>query len=153
MPGYNTTRYETQSVAMLYFYGALALFVAQVTFGVVAGLIYVLPNTLSVVLPFNIVRMIHTNALVVWLLLGFMGATYYLTKPSTLADIDAVSIFPRTELRKTGREGRRGSDAAAPARPQTSAYGHMKCALEEPPISLWDRLPTGTAIYNYDQWR
>lgn len=82
-----------------------------------------------------------------------MGATYYLTKPSTLADIDAVSIFLRTELRKTGREGRRGSDAAAPARPQTSAYGHMKCALEEPPISLWDRLPTGTAIYTYDQWR
>ncbi|SDH07818.1 cbb3-type cytochrome c oxidase subunit I [Bosea robiniae] len=78
MPGYNTTRYQTQSVAMLYFYGALALFVAQVAFGVVAGLIYVLPNTLSVVLPFNIVRMIHTNALVVWLLLGFMGATYYL---------------------------------------------------------------------------
>ena len=78
MPGYNTTRYKTQSVAMLYFYGALVLFLAQVTFGLVAGLIYVLPNTLSVVLPFNIVRMIHTNALVVWLLLGFMGATYYL---------------------------------------------------------------------------
>ncbi len=78
MSGYNTTRYETQNVAMLYFYGALVLFIAQVTFGVVAGLIYVLPNTLSELLPFNIVRMIHTNALVVWLLLGFMGATYYL---------------------------------------------------------------------------
>jgi nitric oxide reductase subunit B len=78
MPGYNTTRYKTQNVAMLYFYGALALFIAQITFGVLAGLIYVLPNTLSVILPFNIVRMIHTNALVVWLLLGFMGATYYL---------------------------------------------------------------------------
>ena len=78
MPGYNTMRYQTQSVAMLYFYGALVLFVAQVAFGVVAGLIYVLPNTLSELLPFNIVRMIHTNALVVWLLLGFMGATYYL---------------------------------------------------------------------------
>lgn len=78
MPGYNTTRYKSQSVAMLYFYGALTLFLAQVTFGLVAGLIYVLPNTLSELLPFNIVRMIHTNALVVWLLLGFMGATYYL---------------------------------------------------------------------------
>lgn len=78
MPGYNTTRYQTQNVAMLYFYGALALFMAQVAFGLVAGLIYVLPNTLSELLPFNIVRMIHTNALVVWLLLGFMGATYYL---------------------------------------------------------------------------
>ena len=29
-------------------------------------------------LPFNIVRMIHTNALIVWLLLGFFGGTYYL---------------------------------------------------------------------------
>ena len=42
MPGYNTTRYQTQNVAMLYFYGALTLFLAQVTFGLVAGLIYVL---------------------------------------------------------------------------------------------------------------
>jgi len=26
----------------------------------------------------NILRMVHTNALVVWLLLGFFGAAYYL---------------------------------------------------------------------------
>ncbi len=38
---------------------------AQVIFGLLAGTIYVLPNTLSVLLPFNIVRMIHTNALIV----------------------------------------------------------------------------------------
>src|SRR6478735_6791647 len=77
------TRYKTQNVAMLYFYGALALFVAQLAFGVLAGTIYVLPNTLSVLLPFNIVRMIHTNALIVWLLMGFMGATYYLIPEET----------------------------------------------------------------------
>jgi nitric oxide reductase subunit B len=62
--------YQTQRVALLYFYGAPALFLAQLAFGVLAGTIYVLPNTLSV--------MIHTNALIVWLLMGFMGATYYL---------------------------------------------------------------------------
>ena len=43
-------KYQTQKVAMLYFYGALGLFLAQVLFGVVAGTIYVLPNTLSVVI-------------------------------------------------------------------------------------------------------
>lgn len=58
-------KYQTQKVAMLYFYGAIGLFVAQILFGVVAATIYVLPNTLSELLPFNIVRMIHTNALVV----------------------------------------------------------------------------------------
>ncbi len=92
MPGYNTMRYQTQSVAMLYFYGALVLFVAQVAFGVVAGLIYVLPNTLSELLPFNIVRMIHTNALVVWLLLGFMGATYYLLPEEAQTEIYSRKI-------------------------------------------------------------
>ncbi len=71
-------KYQSQKVAMLYFYGALGLFFAQILFGVLAATIYVLPNTFSVVLPFNIVRMIHTNALVVWLLMGFMGSTYYL---------------------------------------------------------------------------
>ena len=30
------------------------------------------------ILPFNIARMLHTNSLIVWLLLGFFGAAYYL---------------------------------------------------------------------------
>ena len=47
-------RYETQKVAMLYFYGALTLFLAQVLIGLLAGNIYVLPNTLTVLLPNNI---------------------------------------------------------------------------------------------------
>jgi nitric oxide reductase subunit B len=38
----------------------------------------VAPNFLSELLPFNILRMLHTNALIVWLLLGFFGAAYYL---------------------------------------------------------------------------
>ena len=80
-------KYQTQKVAMLYFYGALTLFLAQVAFGLVAGTIYVLPNTLSVLLPFNIVRMIHTNALIVWSLIGFMGATYYLLPEETETEL------------------------------------------------------------------
>lgn len=85
-------KYQSQKVAMLYFYGALALFVAQVLFGVVAGTIYVLPNTLSVLLPFNIVRMIHTNALIVWLLMGFMGSTYYLLPEETETELYSTKL-------------------------------------------------------------
>lgn len=80
-------KYQTQKVAMLYFYGAIGLFVAQILFGVVAATIYVLPNTLSELLPFNIVRMIHTNALVVWLLMGFMGSTFYLLPEETETEL------------------------------------------------------------------
>ncbi len=85
-------RYESQKVAWLYFAGAMGLFLAQILFGVFAGLIYVFPNFLSELLPFNILRMIHTNALIVWLLLGFFGGTYYLIPEETEREIYSVRI-------------------------------------------------------------
>ncbi len=71
-------KYQTQRLAYPYFLGAMILFVAQVVGGTIAGTIYVFPNFLADLVPFNIIRMIHTNALVVWLLMGFFGAAYYL---------------------------------------------------------------------------
>src|SRR5512134_814098 len=71
-------KYETQRIALLYFSGALALFALQVIAGAIAAYIYVNPNFLSDILPFHIARMIHTNALLVWLLLGFFGAAYFI---------------------------------------------------------------------------
>ena len=71
-------KYQTQAIAKWYWFAAIALFVVQVVAGLWAGLIYVEPNFLSGLMPFNIVRMIHSNALIVWLLLGFFGATYFL---------------------------------------------------------------------------
>ncbi len=71
-------KYQTQKIAQAYFLVAMALFAIQVSGGLLAGWIYVAPNTLSELLPFNIVRMLHTNSLVVWLLLGFMGGAYFL---------------------------------------------------------------------------
>ena len=71
-------KYESQKIAFWYFLIALILFAAQVTFGLVAGYVYVAPNFVSELLPFNIIRMVHTNSLIVWLLLGFFGAAYFL---------------------------------------------------------------------------
>jgi nitric oxide reductase subunit B len=85
-------RYASQQVAYWYFVCALALFVAQVLFGVLAGTVYVFENFLAVLLPFNILRMIHTNALIVWLLLGFFGATYYLLPEETERELHSVRL-------------------------------------------------------------
>ena len=71
-------KYQTQKIAYWYFLAAMILFAVQVTGGLIAGWIYVSPNFLSELLPFNIVRMLHTNSLIVWLLLGFFGAAYFL---------------------------------------------------------------------------
>ncbi len=80
-------KYQTQKVALYYFVGALVLFLAQVTFGALAGAVYVWPNLLAEALPFNIIRMIHTNSLIVWLLMGFMGAAYYLVPEEAETEI------------------------------------------------------------------
>ena len=51
-------KYQSQKVAYAYFIVAMGLFGIQVLGGLLAGWIYVSPNTLSTVLPFNIIRMI-----------------------------------------------------------------------------------------------
>ena len=71
-------QFQSQSVAKPYFIAAIALFVAQILFGLIMGLQYVWGDFLFPEIPFNVARMVHTNALIVWLLMAFMGAAYYL---------------------------------------------------------------------------
>lgn len=71
-------KYQSQSVAKLYFIAAIGLFVGQILFGVVLGLQYVMGDFLFPEIPFNVARMVHTNLLIVWLLFGFMGSAYFL---------------------------------------------------------------------------
>ena len=85
-------KYETQKIAYIYFIAALALFAIQVLGGLLAGWIYVMPNTLSELLPFNTVRMLHTNSLIVWLLLGFFGAAYFLIPEETEREIHSPQL-------------------------------------------------------------
>ncbi|MGE5477708.1 MAG: cbb3-type cytochrome c oxidase subunit I [Bacteroidales bacterium] len=85
-------KYQSQKVALYYFAGALALFVAQVLFGTILGTIVVMPNFLSDLVPFNIARMIHTNALIVWLLMGFFGCAYYLVPEETETELHSPKL-------------------------------------------------------------
>ena len=71
-------KYSSQKVAMPYFIAALALFFGQIVFGLIAGLQYLDGTFLFPDLPFNVTRMSHTNLLIVWLLMAFMGAAYYI---------------------------------------------------------------------------
>lgn len=79
-------------LAYPYFVAALALFAVQVTVGVLAGTVYTLPNFLADSLPFHIIRMIHTNALIIWLLLGYFGAAYFLIPEESEREIHSPKI-------------------------------------------------------------
>ncbi|RTL74767.1 MAG: nitric-oxide reductase large subunit [Bradyrhizobiaceae bacterium] len=82
-------KYPTQRVALAYFTCAMILFGVQIIFGTLAGTVYVFPNFLANVIPFNVLRMIHTNALIVWLLMGFFGCGYYLIPEEAERDIES----------------------------------------------------------------
>ena len=81
-------KYETQKIAYNYFAVAAILFGLQVVFGLITGAKYVWDyDPLIDILPFNMSRAIHINLLVVWLLFGFMGGTYYLVPEEAETEI------------------------------------------------------------------
>ena len=80
-------QYKSQAVAKPYFIAAIALFVGQIVFGAILGLQYVMGDFLFPEIPFNVVRMVHTNLLIVWLLFGFMGAAYYMVPEETETEL------------------------------------------------------------------
>ena len=82
-------QYKSQAVAKPYFVAAIILFVAQILFGLILGLQYVIGDFLFPEIPFNVARMVHTNTLIVWLLFGFMGATYYLVPEESETELFA----------------------------------------------------------------
>ena len=85
-------KYQSQKIALGYFAVALALFAVQVSMGLLLGWTYVSPNFLSDLIPFNVGRMLHTNSLVVWLLLGFFGAAYYLVPEESEREIHSPML-------------------------------------------------------------
>ena len=80
-------KYKSQAVAKLYFIAAIGLFLGQILFGLIMGLQYVVGDFLFPAIPFNVARMVHTNLLIVWLLNGFMGASYYLIPEETETEL------------------------------------------------------------------
>ena len=85
-------KYESQSIAKLYFIAAIGLFVGQILFGVILGLQYVMGDFLFPEIPFNVARMVHTNLLIVWLLFGFMGSAYYLVPEESERELYAPKL-------------------------------------------------------------
>jgi nitric oxide reductase subunit B len=71
-------RYRSQSVAYWFFAVAMLLFALQLVFGFLSAAKYLGPDPLLGVLPFDVTKVIHTNLLVVWVLMGFLGAAYYI---------------------------------------------------------------------------
>lgn len=69
-----------QQLAVKYFCVAMVLFLAQMLFGLLAAAQFLWPDFLFGVLDFNVNRMVHINAMVVWMLYGFIGSIFWLVE-------------------------------------------------------------------------
>ncbi len=69
--------YQSQRLAFKYFTAAIILFGVMILGGLVAATDFVHPAFLFPKLPFNIAKIIHIDGLIIWLLMGFMGAVYW----------------------------------------------------------------------------
>src|SRR5512132_599405 len=86
--------YRSQKIAYWYFAAALPLFVLQVVVGLwlAANYTFTLPQSIVNVFPFSTARAFHTNLLVLWMLLGFMGGTYYIVPEETKSEIFSPAL-------------------------------------------------------------
>ena len=80
-------RYRSQWVAYSYFVVALLLYGLQMVFGLLSAAKYLGPDPLLNVLAFDVTKEVHTNLLIVWVLTGFMGATYYVVPEESRQEI------------------------------------------------------------------
>ncbi len=85
-------RYRSQSVAYWYFAAAMVLFGLQIVFGLLSATKYLGPDPLLYILPFDVTKVIHTNLLIVWVLTGFMGATYWMVPDESRTELYSVKL-------------------------------------------------------------
>ena len=81
---------ESKKLAMMYFRVALILFGAQLLMGLIAAIQFIYPSFLFEVFDFSVARMVHINALVVWMLYAMIGSVYFMLPDET--GIDTVGI-------------------------------------------------------------
>ncbi|MDO8586286.1 MAG: cbb3-type cytochrome c oxidase subunit I [Armatimonadota bacterium] len=86
--------YQSQKVSYAYFVVALLLFPLQVIVGLwlASNYAFTMPQGLVNVFPFATARAMHTNLLVLWLLLGFMGGAYYMIPEESRSELFSTKL-------------------------------------------------------------
>lgn len=69
--------YRSQRLALRYFTAAIALFGVMTVAGLLAATYYIQPSLLYNVFDFQMAKILHIDILVIWLLMGFIGAVYW----------------------------------------------------------------------------
>jgi nitric oxide reductase subunit B len=83
---------ESKKLAMMYFRVAIILFGAQLLMGLIAAIQFLAPGFLFELFDFSVARMVHINALVVWMLYAMIGSVYYMLPDETGVETVGIGI-------------------------------------------------------------
>jgi len=75
-----------KELGMMYFRVAIILFGAQLLMGLIAAIQFLVPGFLFELFDFSVARMVHINALVVWMLYAMIGSVYFMLSDETEHD-------------------------------------------------------------------
>jgi nitric oxide reductase subunit B len=81
-----------RQLAVKYFIVAVILFCAQILFGLLAATQFIAPGFLYEILDFSVNRMVHINAMIVWMLYGFIGCVYWLLEEESGTEIVGLKL-------------------------------------------------------------
>ena len=83
---------ESKKIGMMYFRVAIILFGAQLLMGLIAAIQFLYPGFLFELFDFSVARMVHINALVVWMLYAMIGSVYYMIPDETGKDVVGAGL-------------------------------------------------------------
>ena len=84
--------YKSQELALKYFAAAMVLFGLVVIFGLLSATHYVQMGFLLNKLDFSIAKIVHIDTMILWLLLGFMGAIYWFLPGELNRETEGVKL-------------------------------------------------------------
>jgi len=88
----NSLTNKGQELGMMYFRVAIILFGAQLLMGLIAAIQFLFPSFLFELFDFSVARMVHINALVVWMLYAMIGSTYLMLTDETEEEVVGVGL-------------------------------------------------------------
>ncbi len=88
----NVFKYESEKLAMMYYRVAIVLLGAQLLMGLIIAIQFLYPSFLFEIFDFSVARMVHINALVVWMLYAMIGTVYLLLPSETGIETIGIGI-------------------------------------------------------------
>jgi len=84
--------YRSQRLGLKYLTASTVMFGAMVAFGVLSSIYYIWPGFLLNVFNFNTAKIVHIDGLVIWLLMGFLGAIYWFLPQELDREVEGIAL-------------------------------------------------------------